>query len=169
MAASYLNQLRYISVPDATTVNVRSTPGGSVLYRLYHGTPVKLYNYNNTSSEYDFVIAWEPSARNGYVKKEYVVTSEPSNSRDWELQLFGPNDLEFGSSGVYVMNLQGYLQEYVDSSLKRDGDFGTLTENAVKAFQTSKGLTADGIVGARTKERLAALERVPNGFFTYPG
>ncbi|MXV18533.1 peptidoglycan-binding domain-containing protein [Deinococcus xianganensis] len=31
-----------------------------------------------------------------------------------------------------------------------DGSFGPSTESAVKSFQTSKGLTADGIVGPNT-------------------
>lgn len=31
-----------------------------------------------------------------------------------------------------------------------DGQFGTNTENAVKAFQTAKGLEVDGEVGAQT-------------------
>ncbi|MGH3103662.1 MAG: peptidoglycan-binding domain-containing protein [Gaiellaceae bacterium] len=35
-----------------------------------------------------------------------------------------------------------------------DGIFGPLTESAVKAFQQSKGLAADGIVGPRTWPKL---------------
>ena len=38
----------------------------------------------------------------------------------------------------------------------RDGDFGDKTLAAVRAFQTSKGLTSDGIVGPNTKTALYA-------------
>jgi hypothetical protein len=42
-----------------------------------------------------------------------------------------------------------------------DGDFGGGTESAVKAFQRSKGLTSDGIVGAETWKHLFAAEEIP--------
>jgi peptidoglycan hydrolase-like protein with peptidoglycan-binding domain len=35
-----------------------------------------------------------------------------------------------------------------------DGDFGPRTEAAVKTWQAANGLTADGIVGSRTMEKL---------------
>ena len=35
-----------------------------------------------------------------------------------------------------------------------DGIFGAKTESAVRAFQADNGLTADGLVGRRTKEVL---------------
>jgi peptidoglycan hydrolase-like protein with peptidoglycan-binding domain len=39
---------------------------------------------------------------------------------------------------------------------KLDGSFGPFTENAVKAFQTSRNLNPDGIVGPNT---LTALQQ----------
>lgn len=41
--------------------------------------------------------------------------------------------------------------------LAADGHFGSSTETAVKEFQRSRGLTADGKVGKATWEALAAL------------
>ena len=61
--------------------------------------------------------------------------------------------LKRGSRGSEVKTLQSKL------NLLADGIFGPLTEEAVKEFQKSKGLTVDGVVGART---WAALGVSPN-------
>ena len=52
--------------------------------------------------------------------------------------------LKKGSRGAEVKTLQQKL------NLISDGIFGSLTEEAVKAFQKAKGLTVDGVVGAKT-------------------
>lgn len=52
--------------------------------------------------------------------------------------------LKLGSKGELVKNVQGAL------GLKADGDFGPATEQAVKAFQHSHGLSDDGVVGTIT-------------------
>jgi peptidoglycan L-alanyl-D-glutamate endopeptidase CwlK len=58
--------------------------------------------------------------------------------------------LRDGSTGQDVLRLQARLKELGFSPGAMDGSFGPGTEAAVKAFQMSNGLLADGIVGART-------------------
>lgn len=60
--------------------------------------------------------------------------------------------LRKGSKGEYVQLLQTKLMMlgYDLGSYGVDGDFGTKTQAAVKAFQKDRGLSADGIVGAKT-------------------
>lgn len=58
-----------------------------------------------------------------------------------------------GSTGQAVVAAQKLLR-YRGYSLTADGVFGSITESKVKAFQTSRGLTADGIVAARTWAKL---------------
>lgn len=41
-------------------------------------------------------------------------------------------------------------------ALQADGDFGPLTDNAVRGFQDALGLTVDGIVGRRTWRALVS-------------
>ena len=54
-----------------------------------------------------------------------------------------------GNSGEYVLLMQKALNEH-GASIDADGKFGKLTEAAVKQFQTSNGLKADGICGHKT-------------------
>ena len=73
-----------------------------------------------------------------------------------------PATIQNGSSGSLVVSLQSELDARYSSKvfpnspynfhppLAKDGQFGPLTENAVKDFQTKKGLSVDGIVGPHT-------------------
>lgn len=65
--------------------------------------------------------------------------------------------LKFGSKGDAVATLQKRLNTY-GHKLNVDGDFGQGTENAVIAFQKSKGLVADGIVGDKTNAALTGSD-----------
>ncbi|GAB1541538.1 hypothetical protein NUACC21_42090 [Scytonema sp. NUACC21] len=57
--------------------------------------------------------------------------------------------LRFGSSGNSVRVLQRLLVSN-GYFVRIDGSFGALTEAAVRAFQSGRGLNPDGIVGPRT-------------------
>ncbi|MEA5619361.1 peptidoglycan-binding domain-containing protein [Cronbergia sp. UHCC 0137] len=60
-----------------------------------------------------------------------------------------PPILRFGSSGISVRILQRLLMSK-GYGVGVDGNFGPLTETAVKAFQHQRRLLVDGIVGQRT-------------------
>lgn len=64
--------------------------------------------------------------------------------------------LKRGSSGPDVLTLQSALKQLGFDPNGLDGRFGAGTELAVKAFQKSKGLTPDGIVGPNTMAALQA-------------
>ena len=57
-----------------------------------------------------------------------------------------------GNKGETVAEMQGILERlgYDLGSCGVDGDFGRMTEKAVKAFQKDHGLTVDGICGPKT-------------------
>lgn len=57
---------------------------------------------------------------------------------------------KYGSNGTEVKELQKKLKELGYYAGSTDGIFGTETQSAVKKFQKSVGLTADGIAGAKT-------------------
>ena len=60
-----------------------------------------------------------------------------------------------GSTGEDVKTVQ-YLVTAQGHPTGVDGDFGPATKAAVQAFQSSRGLGADGIVGPQTWRALAS-------------
>jgi len=77
-----------------------------------------------------------------------------------------PPLLKVGSEGWQVSRLQKLLRQQglLPEPAKIDGDFGELTEAAVKAFQEAHDLTPDGIVGPMTWGALQAADvAVPEG------
>jgi peptidoglycan hydrolase-like protein with peptidoglycan-binding domain len=70
--------------------------------------------------------------------------------------------LKRGSKGPEVVNLQARLIQlgYLPQG-SNDGDFGSGTEAAVKAFQENNGLKADGLAGRATQTLLFSEEAVP--------
>jgi len=89
-----------------------------------------------------------------------VVTSSITHWDEWgELK-----DIDYSDYSDTKDNNYGY-------GLDVDGKFGTKTENAVKAFQQSHWLTADGIVGEKTWVALKAdsgVSEPSEGFYAMP-
>ncbi len=61
--------------------------------------------------------------------------------------------MQFGTAGPRVRVMQRALLA-LGFNVKVDGDYGSATHKAVKAFQTVVGLTADGKAGKRTLQKL---------------
>lgn len=78
----------------------------------------------------------------------------PTPTTDWTVKLImALPTLREGSRGTDVKRVQALLN-VLGSRLTEDGDFGNGTESAVKSFQRSKSLPADGIVGPKTWTKL---------------
>jgi peptidoglycan hydrolase-like protein with peptidoglycan-binding domain len=69
--------------------------------------------------------------------------------------------LRFGSSGEAVATVQEVLRISKHYGAKIDGEFSSLTEKAVSAFQKSFGIETDGIVN---QETWTALSQIPRGY-----
>ena len=63
-------------------------------------------------------------------------------------------EISYGSTGTPVRSAQILLNGYGYNAGTVDGDFGNKTKAAVIAFQKAKSLTADGIVGTKTWNKL---------------
>lgn len=74
--------------------------------------------------------------------------------------------LRSGARGAAVTQLQNKLRAAGFNPGASDGVFGPKTQSAVKAFQQSRGLVADGIVGPKTWDKLGINVQGP---VTNPG
>jgi peptidoglycan hydrolase-like protein with peptidoglycan-binding domain len=77
---------------------------------------------------------------NGWVSVAYLWTGGSTGA--WPT-------VQRGATGSTVRAVQ-YLLNHRGAGLSVDGDFGGGTEAAVKSFQSSHGLTVDGVVGPQT-------------------
>ena len=68
-----------------------------------------------------------------------------------------PNTLKYGDKGDKVLALQTALVQLGYNTNGIDGQFGAGTKRAVINFQSAQGLTADGLAGTRTLNKLYAL------------
>jgi len=59
-------------------------------------------------------------------------------------------ELSNGSTGSEVSSMQTVLKNAGLYTGTVDGDFGPLTQSAVEAYQTQRGVTVDGVVGDET-------------------
>ena len=71
-----------------------------------------------------------------------------------------PTDISYGQISGCVTELQQLLNKH-GARLAVDGDFGPATLAAVKSYQSSHGLSVDGIVGPQTKASLEGSSTPP--------
>jgi murein L,D-transpeptidase YcbB/YkuD len=85
--------------------------------------------------------------------KGSTATKTKASSTNLRVTLPSNAALSIGDSGQAVTRLQKALAK-LGYDVGADGSFGTATETAVKALQKANGLTADGIVGSATVQKL---------------
>lgn len=112
-------------------------------------------NYSNS-------VKRRPMAVNGRYIRGYIVPNyaaekatetTPKKEAGVSVEL---SVLRKGSEGDQVKAVQRmlYALGYDLGSAKVDGDFGSKTDAAVRAYQKNKGLTVDGVVGQQTWNKL---------------
>lgn len=72
-----------------------------------------------------------------------------------------PSEIVKGQKSGCVTELQSLLNHH-GADLAVDGDFGSLTDSAVRDFQAEKGLSVDGHVGSNTKAALYGAVTPPS-------
>lgn len=118
-----------------------------------------------------YVYTYEGNSANMCRKRSYLLTStyiygyvRPNYADGEAVNIDGEkyggaitltvHELSKGTSGREVWNVQAILNSLGYSCGTVDGDFGAKTKSGVMSFQKAKGLTRDGIVGAKTWKAL---------------
>ena len=89
----------------------------------------------------------------GFICPDYAKLAEPEPVKPKTVYVQLPV-LRKGTNGGHVRTLQILLNKYGGAKLAEDGNYGAKTLAAVKAYQQSRKLTADGVVGALTWSKL---------------
>lgn len=86
-------------------------------------------------------------------ESDWVLNFQASTNPPTKTKL--PKLIKKGDQGEAVKTVQSALANkgFLTTS-QIDGDFGKMTENAVRSFQATHGLRADGLVGENTKKAL---------------
>jgi hypothetical protein len=108
--------------------------------------PMKFLAEQATIAKASTAIITQPTPVTPVTPVEPVVTPEPVIVTPSVIKAF--TSLKKGSKGSAVKSLQTALK------ITADGDFGPITEKAVKAYQLKKGITVTGVVDETTWKRL---------------
>ena len=85
----------------------------------------------------------------------------PPTCSSASLDFTGYTTIRNGSSGPLVLAAQCLLEANGFDVGTPDSQFGAATESATRSFQSSRGLTADGVIGARTWTALLSAGTTP--------
>ena len=142
------------------TLKVNSYTNTQCLHlELYFGTYGNEYVFNNgnTGNDYWYIASGNYQRRPDLLDPTFLlqITKEPDgSSADQSTHRY----VGYGYPNAYtdVIDLQTMLNKVNGAGLDVDGIFGAGTQQAIKNYQSRKGLTADGICGDATWTALEA-------------
>ena len=152
-----------IGTYNKTAVNLRLRPGSSSIGQVNKNSTCTVHGYREVDGErwYKVTILTGDSELNGKSgwSMASMITVPNTNAVPFysytnnPTRAFGSGNLEEGSAGTGVRNLQVCLNAK-GHDIAIDGDFGPATLAAVKAYQTSIGYSATGVVNSALKTEL---------------
>jgi len=131
--------------------------------RLGYAYKDDVYYYINTRS-YDG--GWFQISSGGWIQQKYATRLTESEMDAYGGNSNGKTSYRLGDSGSMVTWIQEALDELDYYDGKITGTYGSLTHDAVQAFQRDHDLSGDGIAGQKT---IAAIQNALSGKVTSSG
>ena len=177
---AYMATMYVYNIPTNETVNLREDPNSSakVMIKVPYGSEVDA-SASGTSGWHSCSY-WSNGLYTGYMMSQYLTSTNPNgsgggggtgvNTASWADVKAGNGVYKKESSGSAVCAGVKTLQQYLKNigygsnnsgNIVVDGNFGSVTETAVKYFQAECDLTVDGIVGKTTANALEAAQSNP--------
>jgi len=147
------NEGTYISASPTTALWNSLVNQIAYICQQYAISPSRIYghrDYNNTECPGDRLYSMLPQLRDQVAAK--LGAPNPPDPVQWPL-------VKIGQSGEDVRTVQYLLRQYGRTEVVADGIFGSITETAVRAFQSARGLAVDGMVGSETWPALVVTVR----------
>lgn len=127
-------RLRYSPSTDAQTVGTASK--GDVFYYV------------------DSVSGWYQTKAGYWISSSYARPMTAEEIKNYTGSGDASSTYGYGSTGSAVTFIQTALKSLKYYTAEITGHFGSKTEDAVKRFQKDNGITADGVVGKTTMDKL---------------
>lgn len=102
----------------------------------------------------DSVSGWYQTKAGYWISKDYARPMTAQEIKDYTGSGDASTTYRYGSTGSAVTFIQTALTKLKYYTAEITGHFGSKTEDAVKRFQKDNGLTADGVVGKTTMDKL---------------
>ena len=147
------NEGTYITASPTTALWNSLVNTVAYMCQQYAISPTRIYghrDYNNTQCPGDRLYSMLPRLRDEVAAK--LGSPNPGDPVSWPLT-------RNGDSGERVRSVQYLLRQFGRTEVTADGIFGSITETAVRAFQTNRGLAVDGMVGSETWPALIVTVR----------
>lgn len=116
------------------------------------------FGSSTESTVIDFQKKYGLSADGKFGPKSFQKMNEVLKSLNTKTSvIIAPYTLKKGNKGNNVSTLQNNLNQAINAGLKVDGQFGSGTESAVRNFQKKYGLSADGIYGKNSYNKMKSV------------
>ena len=146
-----------INTGDQEVLGMLVVTGTNVRLRYSPSTDAEKVGTANKGDVFyyvDSVSGWYQTKAGYWISKDYARPMTAQEIKDYTGSGDASTTYRYGSTGSAVTFIQTALTKLKYYTAEITGHFGSKTEDAVKRFQKDNGLTADGVVGKTTMDKL---------------